>query len=82
MAEGYLPEADAWSEKSHALRKQILKDIRDPGKRSSAGFKRTVVEKLKALKADYVAAYMTRHKKARLDHAQDKTRARSQGITG
>ena len=75
MAEGYLPEADPWSEKSHALRKQILKDIRDPGKRSSASFKRTVIEKLKALKADYVAVYMALHKKARLNHAQDKSKS-------
>ena len=75
MAEGYLPEADPWSEKSRALREQLLKDIRKPDKRTSTKFKSTVVEKLKGLKGEYVAVYVGLHKKARLNHAQDQSKS-------
>ncbi len=75
MAEGYLHDTDPWSQKSHALRKQLLNDIRNPDNRNSIKFKKAVVEKLKSLKGEYIATYMALHKKARLNHAQDQIKS-------
>jgi len=75
MAEGYLPDDDPWAKKSRSLREQLLKDIRKPDKRTSTRFKKTTVEKLNALKSEYAAAYMTLHKKARLNHSQDQSKS-------
>jgi hypothetical protein len=75
MAEGFLPEGDAWVQKSRDLREQLLGDARKPEKRASAKFKSAVIEKLKALKGDYIAAYMTLHIKARLNHNQDQAKS-------
>jgi hypothetical protein len=63
MAEGYMPDADPWAQKSKDLRDQLLKDVRKPDKRSSAKFKSAVIEKLKGLKGEYASAYMALHKK-------------------
>ena len=63
MAEGYMPDADPWAQKSKDLRDQLLKDVRKPDKRSSAKFKSAVIEKLKGLKGEYASAYLALHKK-------------------
>ncbi len=75
FAEGYLPEDHAWRLKSTGTREQLLNDIRQPEKRTSAKFKAAVSENLKSLKADYIKEYFALHKKARLTLNQDKTRA-------
>ena len=75
MAEGYLPDADPWAQKSKDLREQLLKDVRKPEKRGAAKFKSSVIEKLKGLKEGSIAAYMTLHKKARLNHNQDQAKS-------
>ena len=75
MAEGYLPENDKWIEKSQKQREKILKEIREPKKRSSAKFKSSVMDQLNQLKADYIKTYMALHKKARLNHNQDKVKS-------
>jgi hypothetical protein len=75
MAEGYLPPSDAWAQKSKDLREQLVKDVRKSDKRASSKFKTGVVEKLKALKGEYAVAYLTLHKRARLNHAQDQAKS-------
>jgi hypothetical protein len=75
MAEGYLPATDPWAQKSKDLREQLVKDVRKPDKRASAKFKSGIIEKLKALKAEYAAVYMALHKRARLNHAQDQAKS-------
>jgi hypothetical protein len=75
MAGGYLPEEDPWIQKSRDVRDQFLKEARKPDKRTSAKFKSSVTEKLRALKSDYIASYMALHKKARLNLNQDKTKS-------
>jgi hypothetical protein len=75
MAEGYMPDTDPWAQKSKDLRDQLLKDVRKPEKRSSAKFKTTVIEKLKGLKGEYATAYITLHKKGRLNHNQDQAKS-------
>ena len=52
-----------------------LKDIREPANRTSATFKATITEKLKALKADYIKEYLSLHRKARLNLNQDKAKS-------
>ena len=75
MAEGYLPEGDSWVKKSKDLREQLLIDARKAEKRGSTKFKSAVIDKLKALKGGYIAAYMTLHRKARLNHNQDQAKS-------
>ena len=75
LAEGYLPEEHAWLKKSKTMRAQMLKDIREPSNRASAKFKIAIMEKLKALKADYIKEYFSLHRKARLNLNQDKAKS-------
>lgn len=75
MAEGFLPAADPWAQKSRDLREQLVKDMRNPDKRSSSKFKTSVIDKLKGLKGEYAVAYLALHKRARLNHAQDQSKS-------
>jgi hypothetical protein len=75
MAEGYLPTSEPWAERSKEIREELLKELRKPDKRTSAKFKSNSIEKLRALKSDYADAYLSLHKRARLNHNQDKSKA-------
>ena len=75
MAEGYLPDTDAWAQKSKELRTQLIADVRKPDKRASAKFKDGVIAKLKALKGEYAAAYLALHKRAHLNRNQDQAKS-------
>lgn len=75
MAESYLPDNHEWTQRSRELRKCLVEDVRDPAKRDDATFKTSLLKQLRDLKNQYVQTYVALHRKARLNHDQDKAKS-------
>lgn len=75
QAESVLPEDHPWVAKSRQSRTDLLAEIRKPEKRESASFKTGVEKQLRALKSEYIKAYLDLYRRARLNLAQDKEKS-------
>ena len=75
-AEGALPEDSDWIDRVKAIRNDLLRDIKDAKKRSSANFKHQSTKFINKLKKDYIIHYMELHTKARLGANEDKRKSR------
>jgi hypothetical protein len=71
-AESILPEAHPWREKCREAKHKLRQDAVKPANRSSDSFRKKAVQALKDLKTEYIDAYITLYRHARLDPAQDK----------
>lgn len=75
-AEAVLPTGHEWIEKMKTARDEVLAQISDPVKRSSATFRQQTQRKLGDLKKAYLLAYLSMHAKARLGVNEDKRKAK------
>ncbi len=60
-----------WGARAQGERAELLADLTIPAKRATAPFRQAALQKLAALKKDYVIAYVTLHARARLGLADD-----------
>jgi hypothetical protein len=74
-AEAVLPTDHEWIDKMKTAREDVLSQIGDPAKRSTAVFRQQIQRRLGDLKKAYLLAYLTMHAKARLGVNEDKRKA-------
>jgi hypothetical protein len=74
-AEAVLPTDHEWIDKMKAVRDEVLSQMGDPAKRSTAAFRQQTQHKLIDLKKAYLQAYVGMHTKARLGVNEDKRKA-------
>lgn len=74
--EAILPSGQAWVAKSAAERSALVAEVADPAKRVAPGFRQRALERLGALKREYVHLYLGMHSKARLGVSEDKRKVR------
>jgi hypothetical protein len=75
-AEAVLPSEHVWVENMKTARNEVLGQIGDPGKRTTATFRQQTLRRLTALKKAYLQAYLMLHLKARLGVNDDKRKTR------
>jgi hypothetical protein len=75
-AEAVLPSEHVWVENMKTARNEVLGQIGDPGKRTTATFRQQTLRRLTDLKKAYVQAYLMLHLKARLGVNEDKRKTR------
>jgi len=78
-AEAVLPTGHEWIEKMKTARDEVLAQISDPAKRSSATFRQQTQRRLGDLKKAYLLAYLSTHARARLGVNEDKRKAQLMG---
>ena len=66
-AQSVLAEGHAWCEKSKALKAEVCEAVLQPENRSSIAYRTKVLQKLKALKAEYIDIYLEAYRHSRLD---------------
>jgi hypothetical protein len=71
-AEVSLPTDHPWVKTSQAVRNELLASILDAGKRGAQSFVQHGIQKLTALKKEYVELYSLAHSRARLGASDDK----------
>jgi hypothetical protein len=74
-AEQVLPSDHPWVAAVKQAREEMLGQIADPAQRAKGGFRQQLLQKLTALKNEYVAAYLSLHGKARLGLNDEKRKA-------
>jgi len=74
-AEAVLPTGHEWIDKTKAARAEVLGQISDPVKRSSASFRQQTQRKLTDLKKEFLKLYLSLHTMARLGINEDKRKA-------
>jgi len=74
-AEAVLPTGHEWIDRMKTARGEVLAQIGDPAKRSTATFRQQTQRKLGDLKKAYLLAYLPMHAKARLGVNEDKRKA-------
>ncbi len=78
-AEAVLPTSHEWIDKMKTVRDDVLAQIGDPAKRSTATFRQQTQRKLGDLKKAYLLAYLSMHAKARLGVNEDKRKGQLLG---
>jgi hypothetical protein len=78
-AEAVLPVGHEWIDKVKTARDEVLAQIGDPVKRTTATFRQQTQRKLGDLKKAYLLAYLSMHAKARLGVNEDKRKAQLMG---
>ena len=78
-AEALLPDGDEWIDNMKTARDDILNQIKDPSKRSTAAFRQQSKIKLAEFKKAYLHRYLALHTKARLGVNGDKRKAQLMG---
>jgi hypothetical protein len=71
-AQSVLAEGHPWCAKSKALKAEVCEAVLKPENRASADFRTKVLQKLKALKAEYIDLYLEAYRHSRLDLHLDK----------
>ena len=74
-AEAVLPAGHEWIDRMKAAQNEVLAEITDPVKRSTAAFRQQTLRRLGDLKKAYLIAYIAMHTKARLGVNEDKRKA-------
>ena len=74
-AEAVLPTGHEWIDRMKAAQNEVLGEIADPVKRSTAAFRQQTLRRLGDLKKAYLIAYIAMHTKARLGVNEDKRKA-------
>jgi uncharacterized protein DUF6079 len=75
-SEHILPAAHPWVSTLHTQKTQIMAEVGSRQSRTSPSFRQQAAQRLGALKADYVEAYLVEHGKARLDVSVDRRKTR------
>jgi hypothetical protein len=75
-AEAILPSDHTWVENMKTARSEMLTQVSDPGKRTTATFRQQTLRRLTDLKKAYVQTYLTLHVKARMGVNEDKRKTR------
>ena len=80
-AEALLPMAHPWLKRMREVREGIQAELLDSDKRSRTGFRQQTVQKLTALKQDYIQVYVELHSRSRLgaNDTQKQERLRQDG---
>jgi uncharacterized protein YaaR (DUF327 family) len=71
-AQSVLEEGHSWCAQSKALKTDVCESVLRPENRSSADFRTKVLQKLKALKKEYIDIYLEAYRHSRLDLHLDK----------
>jgi hypothetical protein len=74
-AESHMPEGHPWRAKCLAERKKLQEEVAKPENRASDPFRQKALQKLTALKKEYIEAYLKLYHHVRLDVAQDRRKA-------
>src|SRR5690606_38597563 len=74
-AAAMLPPGHDWLDRVKAVREEVLAEVADPAKRSTAGFRQLALRKLTELKKAYVQAYLDLHTRCRLGANEDKRKS-------
>ena len=74
-AESNMPEGHPWRAKCLAERKKLQDEVAKPENRASDVFRSKALQRLTALKKEYIDAYLKLYQHARLDMAQDRSKA-------
>ena len=72
IAETALPSDHAWIKKVQGVRHELLTDMLDAGKREAPAFRQQGLQKLSALKKEYIELYVSAHGRARLGNKEDR----------
>jgi hypothetical protein len=75
-AEHILPATHSWVATLPTQKAQILAEVGTPQSRMAPSFRQQVAQRLSALKADYVEAYLSEHGRARLDASIDRRKTK------
>lgn len=75
-AEHVLSSGHPWVTRLQNQKAQILAEVGSPQSRTSSPFRQQVAQRLGALRAAYVEAYLVEHGKARLDGAADRRKTK------
>jgi hypothetical protein len=75
-AEHILPAAHPWVSTMQTQKALVLAEVGSAQSRTSPSFRQQVAQRLGALKADYVEAYLIEHGKARLDASVDRRKTK------
>ena len=78
-AEAVLPNGHEWIDKMKTTRDEVIAQISDSAKRSTANFRQQTHRKLSDLKKTYLLAYLSMHTKARLGVNEDKRKVKLMG---
>ena len=78
-AEAVLPAEHEWVDKMKKVRDEVLTQLDDPDKRSTATFRQQTQRNLADLKKTYVQTYLALHAKARLGVNEDKRKTALMG---
>ncbi len=78
-AEAILPADHDWVGKMQSVRDEVLGEVSDPAKRTSATFRQQVLRSLTDLKKTYIRTYLALHTKARLGANEDKRKSQLLG---
>ncbi|GIW56389.1 MAG: hypothetical protein KatS3mg082_2793 [Nitrospiraceae bacterium] len=74
-AEAVLPADHEWVERMREMRKAVLAELSDPGRRTSGTLRQELLRKLTDLRNSYVQAYLAMHARARLGVNDDRRKS-------
>lgn len=80
-AQSVLAEGHPWCDKSKALKAEVCEAVLKPENRGSTEYRTKVLQKLKALKAEYIDIYLEAYRHSRLDLHLDKRKQTLLGDT-